>query len=297
MSSSPVPAELRINHAPPEEYVRQRVTNTLILSVFCAVVVGGLYFLLNLRYWALLGLVPMLLVVPFGVIGFVRNVTRAPMYRATVSELVMSRRWRRDWSQIEWMSIGGKYGAEFRVGLRDGRTSRGFALTGGYDVQWWEFFDYIGKVAPHVRFIDRRDHDRAWRQRTSSSAAPERPSRPAERIAQFLASAGGLAAIIAGLLFFVWNSADPDRAMCDEREMSPGDRCVSSTGKTTTYADELATSSRQRDGAPTALAVALGGVVVSIGSFTALVIMGRGDWQDEDPALPPVTTYRAVDRG
>ncbi|WP_067887421.1 hypothetical protein [Nocardia vaccinii] len=273
------------------------ITSVLVLSAFCALVVCSLYFLLKLHWWALLGLVPMLLVFPFGTIEFLQNITRATMYRATTTELIMSWRWRRNWPEIEWMSFGGKYGAEYRVGLRDGKN-KSFRPIGGYDVQWWEFFDYIGKVAPHVRFLDRRDHDRAWRRQHSGPSATDQPARHRQRIPQLLAPIGLLALLFGGLLFFIWNSAEPGRAMCEDKVMSPGDKCVSlNGGTTTTYEEELATSSRQHDEAPIALAVAAGGAVLLVGSVIVLFATSRSEKEDEDPDLPPVKAYQAVDRG
>ncbi|MEV0251669.1 hypothetical protein AB0H76_34125 [Nocardia sp. NPDC050712] len=296
MNSTPVPAELRIRYKAPDGYLWGWVTSVLGLSVFSALVFCGLYFLLQVHWWSLLGLLPML-IVAFGVAEFVQNLTRATMYRATTTELVMSWRWRRNWSEIEWMSIGGKYSTEYRVGLRNGK-SKGFILVGGYDVQWWEFFDYIGKVAPHVRFIDRRDHDRAWRQQHLGPNATAQSTGKPQRIPQFLGSIGLLALIFGGLLFAVWNFAEPGRAMCDDQVMSPGDKCVSlNGGASTTYAEQLAISSRQHDNAPIALSVAVGGGVLFVGSVIVLLAGGGKEEEDEDPDLPPITAYHAVDRG
>ncbi|MBF6180388.1 hypothetical protein [Nocardia otitidiscaviarum] len=296
MSSAQIPVELRVRHKPPEGYLRRWITTAVGLSVFCTLVVAGLYSVLKLHWWSLLGLLPMLLVL-LGSIEFLQKLTRATMYRASTTELVMSWRWRRSWPEIEWMSIGGKYGTEYRVGLRNGK-SKGFSLVDGYDVQWWEFFDYIGKVAPHVRFIDRRDHDWAWRQRNAGPNAPARPTSVPQRISQILFAIGGLAVLFAGLLFAIWSFAEPGRAMCDDEVMSPGDTCVSlNSGTTTTYQDELATAQRQVDGAPAALAVAVGGAVLAIGSAVFLFIADRNQEDDEDPDLPAIKAYQAVDRG
>lgn len=286
------PEELRIRGLPPESGIESWIGSLLFLT-FLGLFLAGAAYMIGAGAWSLLGLTLLLFNIPIGV-NHARSLARQGLFLATRDQLIMSRRWQKDWSEIEWISVEWRRTGELRVGWRGGpKQGRSWDLPADRDIEWWKFFDYIGTVAPHVCLLDRRDRDGAARKVHATTLDPVK----AKPMICLLLS--GFVFIISGLLYLTWISTDPDIADCDGRRMDPGDVCVSySTGSKQTYSERLnAAESLHRQGEiiePIVFGTGAFGLCSLIVLFL-LLLRERTDW--DAPEYPPVVEFQACPFG
>lgn len=282
--------ELAMRHCPEPGYYRQTIVLTAVLLGFCSFV-AYLISLFDAGAIALLGFLPLVVFGPFMLTGVVKKSLRRPKFRATRKELIMSPFWRAKWSDIESITIGRKgilAGPHMRVGMRPGAApkGRGWRFINTYDLKWWEFFDYIGTVAPHVRLLDSTTRDTA-RSQGPARKPTDTKSRVLEGFLTVVAVGGLTATVIAGASFVFALTNEPGTAECGGQKMTARHECVNlSTGEVTSYADNVV---GERDPIIPGV-IAIGSALVTVGAIvTDIRVRRRADEENTD--LPPVTVY------